>query len=94
MSERIALAGAACAGMALGAAFFAGLWWTVRLGLRARKPALWFFCSLILRASVAAAGFYLVGRGGWERLAACLAGFVLARWLFTSRVREAARHAP
>lgn len=94
MNDLIGLAAAACAGMVLGGAFFAGLWWTVQRGIGTRRPALWFFCSLVLRTSLAAAGFYLVGRGGWERLAACLAGFVLVRSVFTARAREAARHAP
>jgi F1F0 ATPase subunit 2 len=94
MSELVALAAAAVAGVALGAAFFAGLWWTVRKGLGAQRPALWFFGSLMLRSGLAAAGFYLVGRGHWERMAACLAGFAAARWFMTARFGESARHAP
>ena len=93
MSDLVALTAAAGAGAALGAAFFAGLWWTVRKGLGARRPALWFFASLMLRSGLAAAGFYLVGRGLWERMAACLVGFAAARWFMAARFGEGA-HAP
>ena len=94
MNDLVVLAAAAVAGAALGAAFFAGLWWTVRKGLDAQRPALWFFGSLMLRSGLAAAGFYFVGRGHWERMAACLAGFATARWIMTARCGEGARHAP
>ena len=58
------------AGVLLGAIFFGGLWWTVRKGVSSKQPALWFFGSLLLRMSIALAGFYFVGRGHWERLLA------------------------
>src|SRR5665811_786638 len=67
------------AGGMLGAMFFGGLWWTVRKGVWSQRPALWFFGSLLLRMSVALAGFYFVGRGHWERLVVCLFRFVMAR---------------
>ena len=46
----------------LGAIFFGGLWWTVRKGVASRRPALWFLGSLLLRTSIALAGFYVVAR--------------------------------
>lgn len=68
------------AGGALGAVFFGGLWWTVRRGVTSPRPALWFGGSLLLRLGIVLAGFYLVGRGGhWERMLACLLGFVIVR---------------
>ena len=67
------------AGMLLGAIFFGGLWWTVRKGVSSPRPALWFLGSLLLRTSIALAGFYFVSGGHWERLLACLLGFVIAR---------------
>jgi F1F0 ATPase subunit 2 len=70
-------------GMILGVLFFGGLWWTVARGIGSRHTALWFLFSLLVRTSVAMLGFYLVGRGSWEKLAACLAGFVLARLIVT-----------
>ena len=67
------------AGLALGAIFFGGLWWTVRQGVRSNSPARWFFGSWLLRTGAVLAGFYFVGRGDWERLVTCLGGFIIAR---------------
>lgn len=69
------------AGVLLGAMFFAGLWWTVGKGLSSNRPVLWFLVSQWLRMSVTLTGFYLVAGGHWERLLACLAGFISARIL-------------
>jgi len=78
-------------GMILGILFFGTLWWTVARGIGSRHAALWFLFSLLVRTSVAMLGFCLVGRGSWEKLAACLAGFVLARLIVT---RQSAGPAP
>jgi F1F0 ATPase subunit 2 len=83
MNETATLILACLAGGMLGAIFFGGLWWTIRKGVSSPLPALWFFGSLLLRMSVVMIGFYLVGRGNWKRLVACLLGFVLARFLVT-----------
>ena len=66
-------------GVLLGAMFFGGLWWTVQKGISSNRPVLWFFGSMLLRTSIALAGFYLVARGHWERLLVCLLGFLIAR---------------
>ncbi len=73
------LAPAFAAGLVLGAIFFGGLWWTVRRGLTAAQPALWFFGSMILRTGVVLFGFYLVGGTDWARWLMCLLGFMVAR---------------
>ena len=83
MNEALILVLAWVAGVLLGAVFFGGLWWTVRKGVSSQRPALWFFGSLLLRVSIALAGFYIVSGGHWERLLACLLGFVIARFLVT-----------
>ena len=83
MNETLTLALALVAGLLLGAIFFGGLWWTVRRGVSSRQPALWFFGSLLLRMSIALAGFYFVSGGHWERLLVCLLGFVIARFIVT-----------
>ena len=83
MNNSLLLMLAGLAGLLLGAIFFGGLWWTVRKGLTAKQPALWFLGSTVLRMGVALAGFYFVGRGDWRRLLACLAGFVVARVIVT-----------
>jgi F1F0 ATPase subunit 2 len=59
--------------------FFGGLWWTVHKGVSSKRPALWFFGSLLLRTSIVLAGFYFIARGDWEKLLVCLFGFIGAR---------------
>jgi F1F0 ATPase subunit 2 len=94
MAEVAPLLMGLAAGLVLGAVFFGGLWWTVARGLGSRFAALWFFVSLLLRTGVAMFGFYLVGRGSWERLVASLAGFLIARLIVTRLTAEAALRAP
>ena len=81
------------AGVALGAVFFGGLWWTIRKGLGSKRPALWFFGSLLLRTGIVLIGFYVVIAGGhWERLLACLLGFVIARLIVTRLAGSPVEH--
>jgi F1F0 ATPase subunit 2 len=70
---------ATLAGGLLGAMFYGGLWWTVRVVLTAAHPGLWVGASLLLRMGGALGGMYLVGGSQWPRLLACLVGFVIAR---------------
>jgi F1F0 ATPase subunit 2 len=94
MNETLTLVLAWVAGAGLGAMFFGGLWWTVRRGAASPRPARWFFASALLRISVALGGFYLVGGGQWERLLACLVGFVMARLIVTRLTRPSADQPP
>lgn len=71
------------AGLLLGAIFFGGLWWTVRMGMASARPAMWFLLSLLLRMGLVLVGFYFVGQGDWRRLVSCLVGFFIARILIT-----------
>jgi F1F0 ATPase subunit 2 len=89
MNETVILVLAGGAGVLLGAFFFGGLWWTVRRGLSSKRPAFWFLGSLLLRTSIILAGFYVVSGGHWDRLLACLLGFVIAR-LIVKRLTRAA----
>jgi F1F0 ATPase subunit 2 len=89
MNETVILVLSGGAGVVLGAVFFGGLWWTVRRGLSSKRPALWFLGSLLLRTSIALAGFYFVSGNQWERLLACLLGFVMARLIVTRLTRAA-----
>lgn len=73
------LAFAALAGFALGALFYASLWWTLRRILASSRPALWQLGGMLSRMALALGGFYLVGGGQWQQLLACLLGFMLAR---------------
>ena len=79
MNEMTNLTWALLAGLSLGAMFFGGLWWTVRRGMSTKHPAFWLLGSVTLRMGATLTGFYLVGRGDWTRLVACLVGFLLAR---------------
>ena len=94
MNETLSLALAGVAGLLLGAIFFGGLWFTVRKGVSSRRPALWFFLSLLVRMSVALAGFHLVSGGRWERLLACLVGFVIARLVVTRPTKASGEERP
>ena len=103
MNETLSLVLALVMGVLLGAMFFGGLWWTVHKGVSSKRPALWFFGSLLIRMSIALAGFYFVTGGHWERLLLCLLGFVIARFIVirltrapkkTMYLAQEARHAP
>ena len=103
-SEPWILVLALLAGGALGAMFFGGLWWTVLRGASSRRPARWFFASLLLRMGLSLVGFYGVAGGQADRFVLCLLGFVIARMVATrltqpradcqSRPVKEARHAP
>ena len=79
MSEALTLILSLIAGILLGSIFFGGLWWTILKGVLSRRPAVWFLSSMLLRGSIALAGFYFVSHGDWRRLLACLSGFLIAR---------------
>jgi F1F0 ATPase subunit 2 len=96
MNEKIILAATVTAGVLLGAIFFGGLWWTVRKGVTAKSPALWFLGSSLLRMGIALAGFYFVARGDWKKLLLCLLGFLVARVIVLrlTRSNKETNHAP
>lgn len=98
MSEILQLALSLLAGTLLGVVFFGGLWWTVLKGISARQPALWFIASLLLRVGITLTGFYFVSGGDWQRLLACLLGFIIARLIATRLtsmpILKEADHAP
>lgn len=67
------------AGIVLGAFYFYGLWLTVRRLPSARRPVVMSLSSFFGRLAVVLVCFYLVTAGQWERLVACLVGFLAAR---------------
>ncbi len=71
--------GALASGIGLGAAFFGGLWWTVRCGIGAVNPGVWFGVSALLRMAVAVSSLYFFARLGLPSLAACLCGLLVGR---------------
>jgi F1F0 ATPase subunit 2 len=80
MNEAMTLLLALSGGVLLGIGFFGGLWWTVQRCLASRRTALWLLVGFLLRAGIVVAGFYFISNGHWERLLACLLGFIIARF--------------
>ena len=89
MSDIGPIIGAFVIGMLLGALFFGGLWWTVRRGLTAANPALWFGVSALSRMAMTLSGLYYVARAGWPSLVASLCGLLIARVAATRLTRIA-----
>ncbi|MGD0674115.1 MAG: ATP synthase subunit I [Polyangiaceae bacterium] len=105
MNEVVNSVFAWASGALLGAAFFGGLWWTVRRSSSSKRQAPWLVASFLLRMTVALSGFYFVAVGGhWLRIIFCLVGFMTARSVVTrltqpsgparSRLGRKGRHAP
>ena len=92
MNEYLWLLLTGIGGIVLGSIFFGGLWWTVCRGMSSRQPALWFPVSRLLRIGIVLTGFYLIGQGRWERLTACLLGFIVARMLVVRLARYVSDH--
>ena len=80
MNEILILVMVSIGGGILGIIFFGGLWLTIVKGLPSNNPGLWFITSLILRLGLVVAGFYFVSAGHWERMLACLLGFIAVRF--------------
>lgn len=81
------------AGMLLGGFYFGGLWWTVNRLDAVAKPHLFVVVSLVLRLAIVVAGFYVVMGGQADRLAVCLLGFLVMRFVLVRRwgpIRRAA----
>ena len=92
MNEGIALALSLVLGLALGGAYFAGLWWTAGSPDRTERPAL---LVLMLAGALTWSNFGTTagpwssgpttGASAWRPLA-CLAGFLLLRAVFTAKM--------
>jgi len=88
------LALALAAGAAVGLVYFGGLWMTVRRLSDARRPHVWALVSFAARTVVAVATIGLMAwLGGWQALAACMAGFIAMR-LVTARMWGPGRAKP
>ncbi|NVM21540.1 MAG: ATP synthase subunit I [Desulfobacterales bacterium] len=72
-------------GFGLGIFYFGGLWLTVGKLPTARRPALLSLASFFGRFGVVLVGFYFVMGGHWERLLACLLGFLATRSILVRR---------
>jgi F1F0 ATPase subunit 2 len=74
-------------GLLLGAIFFGGLWWTVRIGMAARSPAAWFSVSLLFRTCLIVTGFHYMAADGLQAVLLCMCGFLIARQAVNCLVR-------
>jgi len=88
MNEMINLLPSLFSGAILGTIFFGGLWLTIQKALHARKAALLFVSSFIIRMLVTLAGFYFVLQNSWQKMLVCLAGFLIARTVITRITRK------
>jgi F1F0 ATPase subunit 2 len=87
MSPFLSLAWAWVAGTGLGLFYFGGLWFTVQRLPTCRWPAPLVLASFVGRTAVVVVGFYFVMGGRWERVLACLVGFIVVRLVLVSRLR-------
>jgi F1F0 ATPase subunit 2 len=74
---------AVLAGLALGLFYFGGLWLTIRRIASSRRPGMLMLAGFVIRLLVTLCGFYLVMNGRWERILACLVGFLAIRFAMT-----------
>ena len=79
MNEWLNLIFVFIAGLGLGAIFFGGLYVTVQRGLLSRHLVFWFLSSLLLRMGLVLTGFYFIADDQWQRLLACMLGFIAMR---------------
>jgi F1F0 ATPase subunit 2 len=101
MNEAIYLFLSLLAGALLGLIFFAGLWWTLKMGLISERPALWFMSSFFLRVSIVLTGFYMISQTDWKYVLLSLLGFLIARIYLTRKLpmtdlntQKEIKHAP
>ncbi len=79
----VSMLASAFSGSALGLFYFGGLWLTIRRIASSRRPGMLMLVSFIIRLLVTLCGFYLVMDGRWERILACLVGFLVVRFALT-----------
>ncbi|MDO9139300.1 MAG: ATP synthase subunit I [Methylobacter sp.] len=78
-------------GALLGGLYFGGLWLTVRRLTVVKHQALWLLGSLVIRNVLAVAGFFPAVSLGWQYALICLAGFILARFIWVRRITPSPR---
>lgn len=82
------------AGLAAGAVFFGGLWWTTRRLPECKRPGLMMLASLVVRMSMVVGVFYLLSLyGRWEPMAAGLVGLITGRLAMVRHVKLAGKEA-
>lgn len=81
------------AGAFIGVIYFASMRWTVARLVRARQPIIWLLGGATVRIALVLPLFYIVMAAEWQRMLACLVGFVVGR-IVSTRVRGAMPAAP
>ena len=82
-SSALCLSLAALAGLVLGLFYFGGLWLTVQRLPSSKRPGMLMLGSFSARLLITLCGFFLVMDGNWERIVACMAGFLATRFVIT-----------
>jgi F1F0 ATPase subunit 2 len=83
MNEALHISFSLLIGLVIGTLFFGGLWFTIKNAVTAKTPAIWFALSFSFRVAITLIGFYYTSLGNWQRLIACLIGFMIARFIIT-----------
>ena len=86
MIDALHLLASLSAGTVLGILYFRGLWKTVLRLPDFRNPARSVSLSFAARAILVVTGFFLIMQGRTDRLAAALAGFLIARQILIHRL--------
>ena len=75
------------AGLIIGAAYFAGLWFTVRRLTDTGLAPLWLFVSAVVRLAFLICALFWIMDGRGDKLLAALAGVIVARLVATWSMR-------
>ena len=74
-------------GLVLGAFYFGGLWLTLRRLPGSRSPHTYALLSFFGRTAVVVLVVFLVARESWQRVAACLVGFLIVRGVMVFKLK-------
>ena len=81
-------------GLIAGGIFFSGLWLTVKHLSTTRHPAILVVLSFVIRVAIVLGAFFLVGRGHFDRMLFCVAGFLVARFVVVRFTRKLSAEKP
>ena len=87
MSEVLWILLALVVGAVLGLFYFGGLWLTLERLPGSRRPHVLALLSFFGRTVVVLLVVFLIARQSWQRIAACLVGFVIVRGLMLYRLK-------
>jgi len=82
---------ATISGVAIGTAFYGGLWWTTQRLTQVKQPALLVLISLLIRMTIVLSTLTLFARTSLFGLVLCLIAFITTRFAYPLRVNSAQR---